>query len=101
MPANTGYYVIVYDTYGDGWNGNGTLTITADGENALSFNGVFDTSGTNTEITQTIYFAIAEGPEPFPGVSQFDTSGNEYIEYIPGTMPVIIAAPHGGVKQSG
>jgi Secretion system C-terminal sorting domain len=101
IPANSGYYVIVYDTYGDGWNGSGTLTITADGENALSFNGSFDTSGTNTEITQTIYFSIEEGPEPFPGISQFDTSGNEYIEYIPGTMPIIISAPHGGVKQSG
>ncbi|WP_303319037.1 MopE-related protein [Flavivirga abyssicola] len=40
-----------------------------------------------------------------PGVSIFyeqspgDTRG--YIEYIPGNLPIIISAPHGGVKQSG
>jgi len=102
--TSAGYYVIVYDTYGDGWNGPGSLTITADGDTALSFNGTFDTSATNSQISQTIYFAIEEPappPPPFPGVSQFDTSGNEYIEYIPGNMPIIISAPHGGVKQSG
>ncbi len=102
--TTAGYYVIVYDTYGDGWNGAGSLTITADGDTALSFNGTFDTSATNSQISQTIYFAIEEvapPPPPFPGVSQFDTSGNEYIEYIPGNMPIIISAPHGGVKQSG
>lgn len=102
--TTAGYYVIVYDTYGDGWNGGGSLTITADGDTALAFNGTFDTSATNSQISQTIYFAIEEAappPPPFPGVSQFDTSGNEYIEYIPGNMPVIISAPHGGVKQSG
>ncbi|WP_298425146.1 T9SS type A sorting domain-containing protein [uncultured Kordia sp.] len=102
--TTAGYYVIVYDTYGDGWNAGGSLTITADGDTALSFNGSFDTSATNSQISQTIYFAIEEAappPPPFPGVSQFDTSGNEYIEYIPGNMPIIISAPHGGVKQSG
>ncbi|WP_046743604.1 T9SS type A sorting domain-containing protein [Kordia zhangzhouensis] len=104
MPAGTGYYVIVYDTYGDGWNGGGSLSITADGQTAFTFDGNFDTSGTNTEITQTIYFALEQptpAPTPVPEPSQFDTSGNEYIEYIPGNMPIIISAPHGGVKQSG
>lgn len=102
--TTAGYYVIVYDTYGDGWNGPGSLTITADGDTALTFNGTFDTSATNSQISQTIYFALEEPappPAPFPGVSLFDTSGNEYIEYIPGNMPIIISAPHGGVKQSG
>ncbi|MFK7746815.1 MAG: T9SS type A sorting domain-containing protein [Kordia sp.] len=102
--TTAGYYVIVYDTYGDGWNGGGSLTITADGDTALTFNGIFDTSATNSQISQTIYFAIEEAappPPPFPGVSQFDTSGNQYIEYIPGNMPIIISAPHGGVLQSG
>jgi len=102
--TTAGYYVIVYDTYGDGWNGSGSLTITADGQTALTFDGNFDTSATNSQISQTIYFALEEPappPPPFPGVSQFDTSGNEYIEYIPGNMPIIISAPHGGVKQSG
>lgn len=102
--TTAGYYVIVYDTYGDGWNGSGSLTITADGQTALTFDGNFDTSATNALISQTIYFALEEPappPPPFPGVSQFDTSGNNYIEYIPGNMPIIISAPHGGVQQSG
>ncbi|WP_452221684.1 T9SS type A sorting domain-containing protein [Lacinutrix salivirga] len=103
--GNTGYYVIVYDTYGDGWNGNGSLTITSDGVTALTFDGNFDTSATNSEITQTIYFAVENAPVPGPGVPVFyeqfagDTRG--YIEYIPGNLPIIISAPHGGVKQSG
>lgn len=107
MPAGTGYYVILYDFYGDDWNNNGSLTITADGQTAFTFDGDFSNnvnSGNPVEISQTFYFAVEEAPAPpppFPGVSQFDTSGNEYIEYIPGNMPIIIAAPHGGVKQSG
>ncbi|WP_420573452.1 immunoglobulin-like domain-containing protein [Kordia sp.] len=40
-----------------------------------------------------------------PGVSIFyeQTAGDtrNYIEYIPGNLPIIISAPHGGVKQSG
>lgn len=40
-----------------------------------------------------------------PGVSifyeQFAGDSREYIEYIPGNLPIIISAPHGGVKQSG
>ncbi len=40
-----------------------------------------------------------------PGVSiyyeQFSGDNREYIEYIPGNLPIIISAPHGGVKQSG
>ncbi|TGV04607.1 T9SS type A sorting domain-containing protein [Flavivirga rizhaonensis] len=40
-----------------------------------------------------------------PGVSIFyeQSPGDtrEYIEYIPGNLPIIISAPHGGVKQSG
>lgn len=106
-PAGTGYYVIVYDFYGDDWNGSGNLTITADGQTAYTFNGDFSNnvgSGNPVQISQTFYFALEEPappPTPIPEPSQFDTSGNEYIEYIPGNMPIIIAAPHGGVKQSG
>ena len=103
--TTAGYYVIVYDTYGDGWNGNGTLNITADGVSALSFNGSFNTSATDSEITQTIYFAVENPPVPGPGVpvfyQQFAGDTREYIEYIPGNLPIIISAPHGGVKQSG
>ncbi len=40
-----------------------------------------------------------------PGVSIFyeQTAGDarNYIEYIPGNLPIIISAPHGGVQQSG
>ena len=40
-----------------------------------------------------------------PGVSefyeQFAGDTRQYIEYIPGNLPIIISAPHGGVKQSG
>jgi len=40
-----------------------------------------------------------------PGVSiyyeQYVGDTREYIEYIPGNLPIIISAPHGGVKQSG
>ncbi|MEH6537899.1 MAG: T9SS type A sorting domain-containing protein [Psychroserpens sp.] len=35
-----------------------------------------------------------------PGVSEF-SNPNQYIEYIPGNLPIIISAPHGGVLQSG
>ena len=37
----------------------------------------------------------------FPGVSQYQNSSKKYIEYIPGTMPVIISAPHGGRLEPG
>uniref|UniRef100_UPI000A634811 immunoglobulin-like domain-containing protein n=1 Tax=Kordia zhangzhouensis TaxID=1620405 RepID=UPI000A634811 len=40
-----------------------------------------------------------------PGVSMYyqQTTGDtrNYIEYIPGNLPIIISAPHGGVLQSG
>ncbi len=40
-----------------------------------------------------------------PGVSIFyeQTAGDtrNYIEYIPGNLPIIISAPHGGIQQSG
>ncbi|KAB8153664.1 DUF5011 domain-containing protein [Kordia sp. TARA_039_SRF] len=40
-----------------------------------------------------------------PGVSTYyeQTSGDtrNYIEYIPGNLPIIISAPHGGILQSG
>ena len=36
-----------------------------------------------------------------PGQSEFDGSGNDYIEYIHGNLPIIISAPHGGTITSG
>lgn len=102
LSNGSGYYAIVYDLYGDGWNGNGSLNITSDGVNVLSFDGVFDTqAGGNVEETKTISFEVTDPPPLTPGVPVFDTSGNEYIEYIPGNLPIVISAPHGGVKQSG
>ena len=35
-----------------------------------------------------------------PGVPIFDGSGNDFIEYIPGNLPIIISAPHGGTINS-
>ena len=58
-PSGSGYYVILYDSYGDGWNSGGNMSITIDGvANAYTFNGSFSTSATNSEITQTEYFAV-------------------------------------------
>ena len=100
-PDGTGYYVIVYDSYGDGWNGNGTMTITVDGIQVVSFDGNFSTSGTNIEISETITFAVEDPAPILPGDSEFDGSGHNYIEYIHGNLPIIISAPHGGTITSG
>ena len=58
----------------------------------------------NSKLLCTFIIALIFSITSFgqtPGVPVFDTSGNEYIEYIPGNLPIIISAPHGGVKQSG
>ncbi|WP_439127722.1 hypothetical protein, partial [Polaribacter sp.] len=53
----------------------------------------YTTNGSCSKIyTDTVEITNAS----FPGVSQFKNSSKKYIEYIPGTMPVIISAPHGG-----
>ena len=98
------YIVKVYDFYGDDWNSSGSMEILVDGVSTFQFNGDFDnnvTTGNPVEISKTFMFNVQDPAPPGPGVSQFDTSGNEYIEYIPGNLPIIISAPHGGVKQSG
>lgn len=100
-PSGTGYSVIVYDNYGDGWNGGGTMTITVDGVTVVNFDGQFSTSGTSQEISETIYFRVGDPIPPQPGDSVFDGSGNNYIEYIKGNLPIIISAPHGGTITSG
>jgi hypothetical protein len=61
IPANSGYYVRLYDGWGDGWNSSGNMTITVDGETAFSFNGSFNTSNTRAEISQVEYFAVNAG----------------------------------------
>jgi len=60
----------------------------------------------NKKILYILYFTcIYSLCAQTPGVSTFyeQTPGDtrEYIEYIPGNLPIIISAPHGGVKQSG
>ncbi len=100
-PNGTGYYVTVYDNYGDGWNNGGTMTITVDGATVVNFDGQFSASGSNIEITETFYFRVGDPVPPTAGDSIFDGSGNNYIEYIKGNLPIIISAPHGGTITSG
>lgn len=54
------------------------------------------------KITYLLCFAMLSfaANAQTPGVSEFSNS-NQYIEYIPGNLPIIISAPHGGVQQSG
>ncbi|MEE9408631.1 MAG: T9SS type A sorting domain-containing protein [Polaribacter sp.] len=64
--------------------------------------GVYTVSYTTTTGScPKIYTDEVEILAPFPGVSQYFNSSKKYIEYIPGNMPVIISAPHGGVLQAG
>ena len=58
VPSNSGYYVILYDGYGDGWNSSGSLTITVDGVAAYTFDGSFNANDSEAEITQKEYFAV-------------------------------------------
>lgn len=59
VSAGSGYYIILYDAYGDDCNGTSFLNITVDGQTALTFNGDFTTNASaNTEITQREYFAV-------------------------------------------
>ncbi|QOD62186.1 T9SS type A sorting domain-containing protein [Polaribacter haliotis] len=51
---------------------------------------------TNGSCPITITDSVTIINDAFPGVSQYQNSSKKYIEYIPGTMPVIISAPHGG-----
>jgi len=55
--------------------------------------------------TEIYEMSIDSDPALTPGVSvfyeQYDGDTREYIEYIPGNLPIIISAPHGGVKLSG
>lgn len=61
------YYIIMYDTYGDGWNGTGAnVTITSGGATVLTNTG----AGTNTTGT-TAYFNVSGG-----GTSEIDITGN-------------------------
>ncbi|MCL7754672.1 T9SS type A sorting domain-containing protein [Polaribacter sp. Z022] len=58
--------------------------------------GVYTVSYITTGSCTKVYTDQVEILGAFPGVSQYYNSSKKYIEYIPGTMPVIISAPHGG-----
>ncbi len=60
------YYIIMYDSYGDGWNGGASnVTVTAGGTIVLTDNGAGTDSGGTTE-----YFNVAGGG------SEIDITGN-------------------------
>ncbi|WGD33706.1 T9SS type A sorting domain-containing protein [Olleya sp. YS] len=108
LPNADNYTITVYDFYGDDWNGNGSMEVIVDGVNTFQFDGDFDnnvTSGNPVEISKSFSFNVQDPPAPGPGVpifyEQFAGDTRQYIEYIPGNLPIIISAPHGGVKQSG
>ena len=63
--------------------------------------GAYTVSYTTTGSCPKVYTDEVEILAAFPGVSQYLNSSKKYIEYIPGNMPVIISAPHGGVLQAG
>lgn len=50
------YYIIMYDSYGDGWNGSANVTITTAGSVEMTHTGV----GTNSSGT-TVYFNVNGG----------------------------------------
>ncbi len=57
LPDGTNYYFIMYDTYGDGWNGADNITITSGGATVISQNGNSASPGG----TGPIYFDVSGG----------------------------------------
>ncbi|MEO9570451.1 MAG: T9SS type A sorting domain-containing protein [Polaribacter sp.] len=83
IPANSGYYVILYDSWGDGWNSNGNLSITIDGVVSYTFNGTFSTSASNSEITQQEYFAVNQAVVVDDASFSYSKSGYCQVESDP------------------
>ncbi|RAJ17048.1 LamG-like jellyroll fold domain-containing protein [Olleya aquimaris] len=50
------YYFVMYDTYGDGWNGTDNITITSSGNTVVSQNGNFATT-----TGRTMFFGVYGG----------------------------------------
>ena len=48
-----------------------------------------------------VFYAFSQTPGVSTYYQQTNGDSRQYIEYIPGNLPIIISAPHGGVKQSG
>lgn len=56
----TGYYVIIYDTYGDGWTGASNITVTSGGATVVNDGGP-PSNGNTGVTTETISFDVSGG----------------------------------------
>ncbi len=88
LPDGNNYYIIMYDTYGDGWNGSSNVTVTSAGSTVLTnsgasanapgvtlyFNVSGGCSGTCTSTVST--FPYNEGFETGLGLWTHDTGDN-------------------------
>jgi len=88
LPDGNNYYIIMYDTYGDGWNGSSNVTVTSAGSTVLTnsgasanapgvtlyFNVSGGCSGTCTSTVST--FPYNEGFETGLGLWTQDTGDN-------------------------
>ncbi|MGC6430551.1 MAG: choice-of-anchor D domain-containing protein [Jejuia sp.] len=70
-PAGTGYYAVLTDSWGDGWNGNGTIDITSGGISVLSFDASGIGSGPSTQ-----YFEVANGGSACAASPEINLVGN-------------------------
>ena len=71
IPSGSGYYVVMTDSYGDGWNGNGTIDITSGGISVLSYNANSIGYG-----PVTAYFAVANGGAACSASPEINIMGN-------------------------
>ena len=56
LPDGNNYYIIMYDTYGDGWNGTSNITVSSAGSTVLTNSGASaNASGV------TLYFNVSGG----------------------------------------
>ncbi|WP_248722594.1 choice-of-anchor D domain-containing protein [Seonamhaeicola sp. ML3] len=94
-PSGTGYYAIVYDSYGDGWNSGGTLTITSGGVTVLFYDENAEPSTNDLynfgsgEETQTLYFEVANGGAACVSAPEINIQGNGNNIANGDTTPVV------------
>lgn len=82
---------------GDGWMINNTATTNAEGLASITWHLGPVPNATNVlraQVDDITAELNATGLPPQPGEAYFGR--NQYIEYQPGDLPVIITAPHGG-----